>query len=223
MLQTKSNDSKVSQRFPMIGTRKTPVWVKATGTIKTRIKKASFYLSRASWVPQDACDGDKAILIVVTNLRRYFQLCSRTTVSLIVRFYNPRCVTADGRSWAWSEFSIERKYRQAGKRGIYPTLGVRDPKAIRLAKKLEAVRQLRFFWRKFVRPGGRCTPAELRAAFVAFRGGEDITPNMLSRIIRSVTGLRPITPFGMKMYRGVHIAETHLGLTHNTGLPGSDC
>lgn len=191
--------------------RKTPVWVPATGTPNTRIKKARFYLKAKAWVPADPREGDKAMLVVVCNLRRYHQLSAAMTLILIQEHYNPRCITRGGHSWGWSSQDILKKYSQAGKRGMYPTLGVEDPKAKVKANKMEIHRQLKAFWKKHVVPGGRCTPAEVRDAFIRFRGGEAITPNMLSRVIKAVTGNEPVRPFGEKFYRGFHIAETDLG------------
>ncbi len=191
--------------------RKTPVWVPATGTSKTRIKKARFYLKGKAWVPADPRDGDKAMLVVVCNLRRYLELSAAMTVTLIQEHYNPRCITSGGHSWGWSSQDILKKYSQAGKRGMYPTLGVEDPKAKAKVNKMDLHRQFKAFWKKHVNPGGCCTPAEVREAFIRFRGGEAVTANMLSRVIKAVTGNEPVRPFGEKFYRGFHIVETHLG------------
>lgn len=205
------------KRKNLVATRKTPVWVTATGSPKTRIKKAAHYLKRLAWVPTSARDGDRAMLVVVCNLRRYHRLCAATTVTLIREHYNPRCLTSDGTSWAWSEQDILKKYRQAGKRGMYPTLGVSDPKAKARAKKLDLLKQVRAFWKKCMIPGnGVCTPAGVREAFIRYRGGEEVTANMLSRAIKTVTGNEPVRPFGKKVYRGFMIAETQLGLIRDS-------
>lgn len=193
-----------------------PIWVSATGTLKTRIKKAQYYLRRSAWVPTDPKEGDSALLVVACNLRRYHQLCESTSLALIRENYNPRCKTANGASWAWDDQGILKKYRQAGRLGMYPTLGVTDPKAKAKAVRVELHRQVKAFFKKHVVPGGVCTPAEFREAFVRFRGGEDVTPNMLSRVIKALTGREPVRPFGKKFYRGFHIAETHLGLIQDT-------
>jgi hypothetical protein len=156
------------------------------------------------------------MLVVVCNLRRYHELSAAMTVSLIQEYYNPRCIIAGGHSWGWSSQDILKKYSQAGKRGMYPTLGAKDPKAKVKANKMELHRQVKAFWKKHVVPDGCCTPAEVRDAFIRFRGGEAVTPNMLSRVIKAVTGNEPVRPFGMKIYRGFHIAETHLGFIRDT-------
>lgn len=186
--------------------RKNPIWVSATGRTKTRIAKAKYYLKHKAWVPDTPLDGDKAMLVVCCNLRRYHKLCAETTVSLIREHYNPRCVTVDGSFWGWHDQDIQKKYRQAGMRGMYPTLGVEDPKALAKAAKMELIRQLKAFWKKSIIPGGCCTPAEFRKEFIRFRGGKEVTPNMLSRVIKEITGIEPVRPFGKKIYRGFHIA-----------------
>jgi len=191
--------------------RKTPVWVHSSGTPLTRIRKAIYYLSRMAWVPSDARDGGKALLIIVCNLRRYYQLQPTTSVTLIRRYYNPRCVSSEGHYWGWCDQDILKKYRQAGRRGMYPTLGAKDPKAAAKVKRMEIQREIMSFWKKFIIPGGCCTPSELRQAFVHFRGGRDITANMLSRSVKIVIGEEPVRPFGKRLYRGFHIAETLLG------------
>lgn len=51
-----------------------PVWVTATGSRNNRIKKARHYLGKAAWVPACSEDREKALLVVVCNLRLYLQL-----------------------------------------------------------------------------------------------------------------------------------------------------
>jgi hypothetical protein len=156
------------------------------------------------------------MLVAVCNLRRYHKLGAAMTVILIQEHYNPRCITQGGHSWGWSSQDILKKYSQAGKRGMYPTLGVEDPKAKAKATKMLLHRQVKAFWKKHVVLDGCCSPAEVREAFIRFRGGEAVTPNMLSRVIKAVTGNEPVRPFGKKIYRGFHIAETHLGLIRDS-------
>lgn len=196
--------------------KKAPLWVPATGSLKTRIDKARHYLKKRAWVPANPREGDKAMLVVVCNLRRYHQLCAATTLALVLDHYNPRCTTSDGCCWGWSEQDILKKYSQAGKRGMYPTLGASDPKAKAKVAKMELHRQITAFWEKHIVPGGCCTPAEIREAFIRFRGGEDVSANMLSRSIKILMGKVPVRPFGKKIYRGFRIAETHLGLIQDT-------
>lgn len=206
------------KRTNLVATRKTPVWVPATGSPKTRIKKATHYLKRKAWVPTTPAERDRALMVVVCNLRRFHRLSAATTLTLIREHYNPRCLASSGCPHAWTIQDILRKYRQVGKRGMYPTLGVADPKAKALARKLELHRQIREFWKKFMIPGsGTSTPAQVREAFVRYRGGEDITPNMLSRAIKIVVGIEPVRPFGKKFYRGFQVLETQLGLIKISG------
>lgn len=192
-------------------TRKTPVWVPASGRMETRIKKARFYLRKRAWVPGAPREGDKAYLVVLCNLRRYHELTAGVALKLVREHYNPRCVAADGTHWGWDDFSILKKFRQAGGRGMYPTLGVADPKAKRRAARLDLERQVRQFFRKCIAAGGCCAPSEVREAFRMFRRGEPINERSFGKAFTAVTGFRPFRPFGRKLYRGFHLAEPFAG------------
>lgn len=189
-----------------------PVWVPATGSFKTRVKKARHYLKYRAWAPTDPAEGGIAVFIAVCNLRRYHSLWAATTLALIREHYNPRCLAKDGSSWALSDAEILEAYRLAGKRGRFPTLGVADPKAKALAARKELYRQLRRFWKRHIRSEGTCSPAELRAAFIRFRGGEDLSLDRFTKAVAKVIGARTVRPFGSsRFYRGFHLKEAQGG------------
>jgi hypothetical protein len=193
--------------------RKTPIWVTATGTWKTRVKKAKYYLGVAARVPSDAADRSDALFIVVCNLRRYFRLKAPFAAVLFAEHYAPRLVKSSPDIQPWTTQEVLEKYRLAGKRGMYPTLGVSDPRAKRKAARMDLRKEVRAFIRRCVIAGGSCTPKELLAAFITFRGGEAVNDNAFGRAVVAVTGIKSITPFGKRTYRGFHIRETAMGLT----------
>lgn len=189
------------------------VWVTATGSWKTRVKKARFYLQNAAWVPQDAAQQSYSLFIVVCNLRRYFRLQGPFTTTLIQEHYTPRLVSKVPGFRPWLDKEILEKYRLAGKRGVYPTLGVSDPRAKKKVEKQALHKAVRSFLKKHVKPGGSCTPQELLAAFKAIHGGVTVNPNAFGRAVVAFTGIKSTTPFGKRTYRGIHLSETAMGLT----------
>ncbi len=186
---------------------KVPVWVPATGTWKTRVKKARYYLQRKAWAPRDTQESDKAMLVILCNLRRYYGLQASLALALVREHYNPRCIDSKGASWAWDDGSILKKYRQAGRRGMYPTLGAADPKAKRRAARLNLEKQVKTFWKKCVRKGDGCTPSQMREAFTQFRGGEPVHPVSFGKAVAAVSGATVERPFGKKLYRGIRLVE----------------
>lgn len=200
--------------------KRTPVWVPASGGVNSRIKKAKFYLRHRAWVPESNQQGDKAYLVVLCNLRRYHRLTAETSLVLVREHYNPRCIAADGTMWGWDDASILKKYRQAGGRGMYPALGISDPKAKRRAARLELESQVRLFFRKCIVLDGSCTPAAVREAFQRFRGGEPINERSFGKAFTAVTGIRPSRPFGRRLYRGIHIAEPFAGFIREKPTQG---
>lgn len=197
----------VGEWTPPKAPRKAPVWVPASGAWKTRVKKARYYLQRKAWVPIDAEESDKAMLVILCNLRRYYGLQASISLALVREHYNPRCVNRKGVSWAWDDQSILKKYRQAGHRGMYPTLGAADQKAKRKAARLDLEKQVKLFWKKCVREGDGCTPSQAREAFIRFRGGEAVHPVSFGKAVAAVSGLHVGRPFGKKVYRGIRLVE----------------
>lgn len=188
--------------------RHTPVWVPATGGYKTRLKKARHYLKHSAWIPSDPRERKAAMFVVVCNLRRYHCLWAETALALIRDHYDPRCIAEDGSSWTLTDAELIDLYRQAGRRGKFPSLGVADPKAKVLASRKELFRQLQRFWKRRIRSGGTCTPSDLREAFIRFRGGEDLTLDRFTKAVSVVFGAKTVRPFGSsRFYRGFHLEE----------------
>lgn len=192
---------------------KTPVWVSATGTWRTRVKKARYYLCQAAWVPASAEGQSKALFIVVCNLRRYFRLQGPFTAILIQEHYMPKLASRVAEFQPWTVADILEKYRLAGKRGMYPTLGVSDPRAKKKAEKIALHKEVRAFIKRHVVPGGSCTPQELLTTFIAYRGGTIVNSNAFGRAVVAITGVKSVTPFGKRTYRGFQLSETAKGLT----------
>jgi hypothetical protein len=186
---------------------KKPIWVRASGKPKTRIKKARFYLSGPAWVPIMPKERHKAIFIAMCNLRLYHQLSVDLSLVLIREHYNPRCVDVDGNKFQFTDDEIRIEYNRAGKTGMYPTLGAADPKAKRKEARSLLRKDIQRFARKYIGEDGFCTPLSVWQAFMTFRGGVEINRSYFGRELAAVTGIRRKTPFGIPTYLGVHLIE----------------
>lgn len=186
---------------------KKPIWVRASGKPKTRIKKAKFYLSGPALVPTMPEERHKAIFIVICNLRLYHQLSVAWSLVLVREHYNPRCVDDEGNEFAFTDEEIRTEYRRAGKAGMYPTLGASDPKAKKKETRGLLRKDIQRFARKYIGEDGSCTPLNVWQAFMIFRGGMEIDRSYFGREFAAVTGIRRKTPFGVPTYLGVHLIE----------------
>ncbi len=187
---------------------KRPIWVSATGRRVTRVKKARVYLRRHAWVPGKPEERHSALFIIMGNLRRYHRLPVDLALSMVQEHFNPRCVAADGSPQPYRDEEIRNQYRRAGMRGIYPTLGVSDPRAVKAEARKALREEIRRFVRSRLASGGSCTPAGVLDAFIAFRGGVPISAVDFGRELAALTGIRRTTPFGKPAYRGVHLVES---------------
>lgn len=183
------------------------IWVPSTGKRLTRVKKAISYLRRHAWVPADPMDRERAMLVIACNLRLYHQLPFDLSLSLIRKHYNPRVVGIDLAPCPFTDGEILRYYRWAGLPGMFPTLGVNDPKAKNKVAALAFKKEVRVFLKKCTAPEGSCTPGTLLAAFVAFRGGVSVNAIVFGRAVAEATGIRRSTPFGVPTLKGFHIVD----------------
>jgi len=191
---------------------KPPIWVTATGSPITRVRKARYYLRMAAWVPTKPEDRSNALLVVMCNLRLYHRLSDPLAVAMALEHYSPRCMDDHGNPLPWTAAEVRTYSRRACARWMYPSLGASDPKAIQKAAVLCLQREVENFLRKRTTAGGCCNPSDLRNAFIAFRAGVDINPTAFGRSVFAVMGIRTSTPFGKRVYRGFQILETGSGL-----------
>ena len=191
-------------------------WVTATGSRQTRIKKARHYLGKVAWVPTNPLERNNSLLIVMCNLRLYLQLPIELAVALVMEYYNPRCLDQSGNPSPWTAEEVRNKYSRAGDKGMYPTLGVSDPKATQKTAVEKLEKEVRRFLRKRTTTGGCCNPTDLRHAFIAYRGGVDVNATAFGRAVFAAKGIKTTTPFGKRVYRGFQILETGSGLTNTT-------
>jgi len=212
---SKDQLEKATQGSPK-GRTKRPIWVIATGTLITRTKKARFYLQKTAWVPTEAENRQKSLLVIACNLRLYHWLPMNLSIAMVMEHYNPRCKDSSGMPAPWTLEEISAKFQRAGGRKMYPTLGVSDPKA----KQMCAVHNLEKEVKRFIRyrtvEGGSCTPLDLRNAFISFRDGVEVNATAFGRAVAAVTGIRTITPFGKRIYRGFHVLERSSGRQKKT-------
>ncbi|BDU77793.1 hypothetical protein [Mesoterricola sediminis] len=191
------------------------LWVTASGKPETRLKKAKFYLRGKAWKSISGMNGHGTFLAVMCNLRLYFQLPLSLAMPLVKEHYNPRCIDAHGNPAPWSDKEIEHKFDEAGKPGMFPSLGVSDPKAKAKVAAEALHSQVRTFLGTFTVPGGSCRPAELRCAFIAFRCGEDVSETAFGIAMEAACGIRTRKPGGVRAYVGIHLSEAGLGLTRS--------
>ena len=191
---------------------KPPIWVRATGKRKTREKKARYYLSKTAWAPHTVEERQIALFVVTCNLRLYHQLPINLSVGMVMVYFSPRCLDKDGNPFPWKQEEVVAKYRMAGVAGLYPTLGVSDPKAKQKVAVRNLVNEVKTFIKRRTAVDGCCSPLDLRNAFIVFRGGVEINPTAFGRAVFAATGIRTATPFGKRVYKGFHILETGSGL-----------
>ena len=197
--------------------KKKVVWVSATGTQATRTKMARNYLRYYAWRSISGRNGHTALLVVVTNLRRFFCIEQPVAMNLLKDLYNPRCIDLQGNPYAWSDAEITHKWNEAGKADAYPTLGVNHPRARAKEARLILEGEVAEFLDGFTHQGGAVNPTTLRLAFIAYRGGEVVEETPFGRAVSQVTGKPTATPGGKRVFQGFHLTETGLGFTKGEG------
>lgn len=202
---------------PLRSKRKTEeaahIWVSATGSKETRIKMARNYLSYYAWRSISGRNGHNALLVAMTNLRLFHRLEKPLALKLIKDHFNPRCVDIKGNPCPWSDREIAHKWDEAGKQQAFPTLGVNNPKARAKQMRIILEGEVKEFLAQFTQNGGRTNPTALRLAFIAQRGGENVSPAAFGRAVFKATGIRTSTPNGERAYQGFSLTEAGLGFT----------
>lgn len=194
-----------------------PVWVEASGTLPSRIKMARTYLRTHSWKSISGMNGHSALLVVMTNLRLFHCLDQSLALAMVKDYFNPRCVDKQGNPSPWSDAELLHKWKQAGRSGAYPTLGVKHPRALAKVASLKLESEVAEFLGHVTQPGGRSNPTLLRLAFIAYRGGEVVDETPFGRAVSAVTGIRTTTPGGPRVFQGFQLTEAGLGLTRSGG------
>lgn len=190
-----------------------PVWVCATGTYTTRIKMAKHYLRRYAWKSISGMNGHDTLLVVMVNLRLFYRLEDSLALAMVKEYFNSRCVDLHGNPCPWSDAEILHKWNQAGKPGMYSTLGFKNPKAKRKRAMLTLQGEVEEFLSRFTQEGGSSNPTMLRQAFIAFRGGREVNPTAFGRAVSKVKGTRTTTPNGKRLYYGFQLSEAGSGFT----------
>lgn len=190
-----------------------PVWVEASGALPSRIKMARTYLRTHSWKSISGMNGHSALLVVMTNLRLFHGLDQSLALAMVKEHFNPRCVDKQGNPSPWSDAELLHKWKQAGRSGAYPTLGVKHPRALAKVASLKLESEVAEFLGHVTQPGGRSNPTLLRLAFIAYRGGEFVDETPFGLAVSSVTGIHTTRPGGIRCYQGFQLNEVGLGLT----------
>lgn len=193
--------------------KKVVVWVAATGSEATRIKMARNYLRYYAWKSISGLNGHDTLMVAMTNLRLFHRLERTLALKMIKEHFNPRCVDLNGNPCPWSESEIAHKWEQAGKPGAYPTLGVKHPRAPAKEARIILEGEVKEFLGKFTQDGGKVNPTDLRFAFIAQRGGEDVDATRFGRAVSAVTGIHTTTPNGKRVFQGFSLTEMGLGFT----------
>ena len=193
--------------------KRVPVWVSATGTLATRTKMARAYLRYYAWKSISGKNGHDALLVAVSNLRLFFKLEEGFAIDLLKEHFNPRCVDLQGNPSPWSDAEIRHKWNEAGKPAAYPPLGATNPKAKQKESSIILAGEVTEFLALFTSEGGFSIPTQLREAFIAFRGGENVNETAFGRAVSKVTGIQTTKPNGVRLYRGFQMSEAGLGLT----------
>lgn len=197
-----------------------PVWVPATGTMATRRKMARYYASHAA--RQSVCHhrAHSALLVLVTNLRLYHGLSWADTLQVIRECYDLRCTTEDGCPYPWSDDEILHKWQEAGKPGMWPTLGASDRRAQAKVRADALVKSVRTFLSSETERGGFCTATDLRLAYIDWRGGENVSAKAFGDAVRRVVGVGTSTSGGGRRYAGFRLRPEPVGDLEHAGKDG---
>lgn len=197
-------------------TRAAPIiWVAATGEFKTRIKKARYYLKHWAWRSQSGMRGHSALIVAAANLRLYFCLPKGIAIKMLKKYFNPRCVDSHGNPSPWSDKELEHKWDQAGVKGMYPTLGETDIRAVQKVRANSLQAEVQKFLAEYTVEDGTCNPTLLREAFLVWRCGEAVSETAFGRAVSTVTGIRSSSPAGVRVYKGFSLSSQGLRLiTH---------
>jgi hypothetical protein len=158
--------------------------------------------------------GHNSLLVVVTNLRLFHRLEYPLALKMLKEHFNPRCHDLQGNPCPWSDAEIAHKWKEAGKPGAYPTLGVKHPRARAREVRLMLEGEVKEFLGLFTQPGGSANPTALRMAFIASRDGEDVNETAFGRAVSKVTGIQTTSPNGKRAFKGFHLSEAGLGFTN---------
>lgn len=197
-----------------------PVWVAATGSFQKRMEKAKYYLRRKAWRSVEGIRGHSALLAAVVNMRLYFQLPRELSIKLLKDHFNPRCVDLNGCPAPWSDKELEHKWKEAGKPGMFPTLGEKDEKAVNKVRATALRDEVKRFLDEFTVPGGVSNPTLLRDAFLVWRGGEEVNATAFGLAVQRASGVKSSTPGGVRGYHGFSLTSAGLRLITN-GIPGT--
>jgi len=197
--------------------RKPPVWVTATGSLASRTKMARDYLKYYAWKSISGMNGHDSLLVVVVNLRLFHRLEQSLALEMIKEHFNPRCVDLKGNPAPWKDSEILHKWKEAGKPGAYPTLGVKHPRARAKEARLMLEGEVEEFLGHFTQDGGTTNPTTLRLSFIASRGGEDVNATAFGRAVSKAAGVQTTTPNGKRVYQGFSLTEAGLGFTRRGG------
>jgi len=198
--------------------KKQVVWVASTGSQVTRTKMARNYLRFYAWRSISGKNGHDALLVVVTNLRLFHRLEQSVALEMVKEHFNPRCIDLLGNPCPWSDVEITHKWNEAGKPGVYPTLGEKHPRARAKEARLMLEGEVEEFLGQFTQDGGMTNPTTLRLAFISSRGGEDVNETAFGRAVSKAAGIQTTTPNGKRMYKGFSLTEAGLSFTRSGGV-----
>jgi len=225
-MDSKANAAMAPRRLKVVRrsrrTRDTPtVLVKASGSLKSRIAMAKFYLKRIAWRSVSGFRGHNALLVAAANVRLFHDLPKEIGIRLLKDHFNPKCIDRAGNPAPWSDKEIEHKWNQAGKPGMYSTLGASAPKAVAKVRAVSLQVEVEKFLAAFTVPGGRCNPTLLLDAFLVWRCGEEVNATAFGRAVTKATGIPSSSPGGPRMRIGFSLSSDGLKLiTH--GLAASE-
>lgn len=180
------------------GTRERLPWVPATGTLETRLGKATFYLLH-EFDYEQARSFDHPVMALakaVCNLRHYHRLPLEDGVRLVQEHFNPRA----GDTWSPEGIRLAWDLVEP----FTPSLGLRDEKA-RAQRQARLLEDLVVDLIAWTVPGGRVLDKDLLRVFRQWNPDFEITGNAFSRTVKAVTGMGKLRSNGKDFWVGFQL------------------
>lgn len=180
------------------GSRNQRPWVKASGSLKSRLEMARFYLKEEfDYETYATFDQPEVILAkVVCNLRNYHGLDAKNTVNLITTYFNQQSPDK------WSKEAVRLTWEQVER--FTPDLGLIDPDAISKQRMKDQENDLVDLI-AYTRSGGRVSLPELMKVFRDWFPEHEIYPKVFGKVVKEITGIKARSSNGITYYDGLHL------------------
>jgi len=191
------------------GTLNRRLWVKASGTAKTLVAKATYYLKTFDHIEAHVIGSPGAILLqVVCNLRMYYQQGCDETVRLMMRYFSRKAEIP------WTKESVAEVWNFV--ECFTPSLSLSDTKTIAM-RRLAYIEDDVIDLIAYTKEGGEVEIKILLDLFHEWYPDFRISPRELGVAVQAITGITSTSRNGKRYYVGFHIpSDEELLVPHET-------